>query len=387
MNVGFSECEFARFSTLAGPVQSVPRAELSAALDILERVPSDVELEIVADAEYVVKIASSFFSTISISVESAKNLPYLFGPNGDLWKPFLDRALERSAPTLFRWAKSHATALQIATCRISVHDFLGNTMVDAFASEAANIAELPEEIVSAQQFSIGRTIKVQKRLVGVLARIQEFDSLNKLDKAEPEIAEPQPDRRRRKISPLKFVEMLKELGHEPSISITSGKLSVRCNACKLQCCSKSFREVISRGRCLPISSSVLPPIVPAPSQRVSASVSDVNSADLPCRKRARLTIDETEAESLLHEPPLVGKRRLHESHTLEIKRGIIICLRCGCHCVTKAVNLAKPCTQPSTKGLEALNRWHRGMTPLWGLNWPNSLSNKREGIIWRSVLP
>ena len=88
------------------------------------------------------------------------------------------------------------------------------------------------------------------------------------------------------------------------------------------------------------------------------------------------------------QPPCVGNQRLHFSHTLEHKRGIIICQRCGYYTISKAGKLAQPCV-PITPGVKSggrdfLSRWAKDLTPKKSVNWPNTFSYLPDGVIWKS---
>ena len=88
------------------------------------------------------------------------------------------------------------------------------------------------------------------------------------------------------------------------------------------------------------------------------------------------------------QPPKVGNQQLHASHTLEHKRGIILCQRCGYYTISKAGKLAHPCA-PITPGVKSggrdyLSRWAKGLTPRKSVDWPNAFSHLPDGVIWRS---
>ena len=90
----------------------------------------------------------------------------------------------------------------------------------------------------------------------------------------------------------------------------------------------------------------------------------------------------------LAEPPVVGQTRLHASHTLAYRDGVIICLRCGYYAVSKAARLAVECKPLNvavrSRGQEALSRWRRGLLPFAKMALPEILPTLPEGIIWRS---
>ena len=69
--------------------------------------------------------------------------------------------------------------------------------------------------------------------------------------------------------------------------------------------------------------------------------------------------------------------RLHESHALGHKRGIIWCWKCGSFSVTKIDKLGIACpggTRRKSYGLSCLKRLRKGKTPRHDLRWPRGES-------------
>ena len=89
---------------------------------------------------------------------------------------------------------------------------------------------------------------------------------------------------------------------------------------------------------------------------------------------------------LLEQPPMVGKKRLHASHRLEHRRGIILCTRCGYVSATRARELSRPCSgQPNDNTRKHIARWANGLTPKAAQQWPEAFDNLPADLIRRPV--
>ena len=92
------------------------------------------------------------------------------------------------------------------------------------------------------------------------------------------------------------------------------------------------------------------------------------------------------ASTVLAQPPMLGSVRLHESHALHHRKGVIICMRCGAYAVLRANKLAKQCSVRLKSGKENLDRWSRGIHPQPIKQWPSSYGDLAEGLIWKRQL-
>ena len=126
----------------------------------------------------------------------------------------------------------------------------------------------------------------------------------------------------------------------------------------------------------------------------SASSSSAFEASSASSSTVPPVIDQSSASPAMRiaykapQPPSVGNQVLHSSHTLEHKKGIIICQRCGYYTISKAGKLARLCA-PITPGVKSggrdfLSRWSKDLPPKKSVSWPNTFSYLPDGVIWRS---
>ena len=86
------------------------------------------------------------------------------------------------------------------------------------------------------------------------------------------------------------------------------------------------------------------------------------------------------------QPPLIGRTRLHASHTIMHDRGCFICTRCGYFVTINPIKLARPCTVQLTKySRQCLTRFRSGRFPKSGNSWPESYSNLPAGTALQLV--
>ena len=271
-------------------------------------------------------------------------------------------------------------------------------MADSFADRAADEAQLDSSVIMSVQMTQGRTTNIQKRLCAVLERIQCFEAEKKrLSDLDPSARAPPPPppsapsrpSRTRLTLPL-FLKAFIELGHKPFLMTTSRHKVVACSSCKQQFRKSHFKNALQE-RCAPIARPVI--AIPPAIDEINESPIDPSKKrliPLSCpldTKRSKTQMQPQPSSHivapLLDVPPTIGKVRLHASHTLEHRRGVVLCLRCGFYSVTKVDQLALPCKQPNINGKQRIARWGKGLTPRIGLNWPQQYSDLQEGIIWR----
>ncbi len=130
---------FARFSALAGRIQTVPRAELSALVDLVAVVEPTTNLSVVIDAKYVVDNGTKIIHLVR-TTGAADRHPAMTGPHGDLWMAFYQSIKDRGGTVTLTWIKSHATATMIWSGYVGEGDFVGNALADVFADRAAKEA-------------------------------------------------------------------------------------------------------------------------------------------------------------------------------------------------------------------------------------------------------
>lgn len=112
----------ALFSPLPG-CETVPRAELTAVVAVLAKVPPDVDVELVCDFKLIVDVA--------------KKKPHLCtgGANSDLRETYNYHMGRGAGATTLRWTKAHQT--HIGRRQTTLADLAGNELADLLAEQGA----------------------------------------------------------------------------------------------------------------------------------------------------------------------------------------------------------------------------------------------------------
>jgi hypothetical protein len=362
----------------------------------------------------------------------------LYPENGDLWSAFLCRIKCRTACTTFKWCKSHATAIQISSGVISKADFVGNAFADSFADLASDAHQHIIDDIDKYQFVIARTVLIQRRLVSILQRCQDFDLLNKTTLLAPSSVlryhTVRPERVPVIRGLMRFKDFLGEcvkLGHSPTTSTGArGQAQiVSCFHCKRQVKQRHFRLFLHEGRCTPLttsssSGSAITPFssfgggttrgvtggesagsagpVAGSSSSSSSSASAFDNSGSVVLKRdcpsgqagspagepaiVRARVGESGDCTVPERPPLLGRTRLHFSHVIAYRQGIFLCLKCGNYAASRVGNLGIVCSGRCTMATRKYrDRWSRGLPPRPGMQWPNQHDCIAPGIVWRPV--
>ena len=172
----------------------------------------------------------------------------------------------------------------------------------------------------------------------------------------------------------------------------------RCSRCKAHTNRKDLEHFISLGNCQGLGNAMpLQSLRIIEENYVSLGATRLTAEGRPPFKRRRIIGKQTWPHGYpsapqdiveLPRPPMVGRRRLHESHNLEHRRGVIICQSCGFYSVTKPGKLAQPCV-PLLKGVISggrhfLSRWKRDLPPKTDMEWPDPFSELPDGLIWKA---
>ena len=93
------------------------------------------------------------------------------------------------------------------------------------------------------------------------------------------------------------------------------------------------------------------------------------------RREAMAQKAEEEAKKVINtvrrEELIMGKARLHPTHNMHHKRGIVWCWGCGAYAGAEGKNLLKPCQGKVSRGAAYfLNRLREGKTPRESVCWP-----------------
>ena len=205
--------------------QTIPRAELWGAIQILSRVDGKTNIQIPIDAKYVTRGIAHRGGLVQ-------------GPNEDLWSILFQLIDERSGVTDFIKVKSHledAGPSVIKQNKIAFHRMLVNSLADVVAEEAAKRLlpdlNLERKAKWAERVGVG----VAKRLAFVQADIcdkrSEAGDIYELD---PLVVEEATCRR------TAFSTLVDELAHQGHLLVRHNK-GLRCKVCNMYRAYKQFR--------------------------------------------------------------------------------------------------------------------------------------------------
>ena len=289
-------------------------------------------------------------------------------------------------------------------------------MADAFADQAADLHQVSDVAFAEYDYMISRAALVRNRLIAVLQRVQDFDEeelarQRQQDKTDIELGiftKPHVETKAKvtrqllpsKWSDEKIIKNLKDLGHDPIVVNTKSCTLFRCRTCKVHSTPKQIASFLDRGICRGLGK--LKPFQPLQLEKFAGFKRDDNRGTQVATAAKSRAVDSASDSSAmavrvhdehtpalyqeLDEPPIVGKQRLHPSHRLEHKKGIIICQQCGYYSISRPGLLAKTCV-PIAAGVKSggkdfLSRWTRDLTPKPSVKWPSSFSTLPDGVIW-----
>ena len=316
------------YGALSGEQQTVPRAELAAALIVLEQVACHNDISFVIDSEITVKLMLRFLKH--------PHLPLYEGANFDLWARFRTRLALRTGCTTVRWVKSHPTAEHIAHFKLEKRVVLGNAAADVMADLAATEARVAIGDKERHVWEVAAAKAIQRRLLAVHGIL-----LSELKKSEAQRPEKQQ------------LDVAKSL---PAWSIAS-----------------QHRLVASQGAPAGVWCS-----------RCSATPEKAELQDwlrLPCvdsGQQALATFDGCTSAAGLQ--VVVAGRPLHPTHKLFVVKGVFFCSKCGGYSVgRKPQGLVKQCEPPTEASRKRLASLWKRMLPSGLDEWPTvSLLGRRS---------
>ena len=306
------------YGTLESHLQTVPRAELWAAIVAINISTGNIE-----------------FVTDHLKIYQRWAAKKVFVPgsrNQDLWHQFWQAIDEHDGDVKIRCTKSHTSGDDVLAGITNVQDHTGNEAADALAGIGAEMHCLSTEHVSEVQKIDEQALKVLKRLVAI-----NIEAVNAAKALGPDLSPPkQPKGERLGRCPLGV--LVQRSTHKLQSSRSGRWLCTKCGAgrnwIKLACWLR--REPKCQGR-----------------PQAEHQLSKVGPIHMARGKRHQ-----------------VGSTYLHESHCLAWFRGVFFCMRCGGWCTQKPVLLAKPCTgNPNSAGKAVLRRLEKFLPPV-GNSWP-----------------
>ena len=198
------------FGPLGGPKQTVPRAELTAAIRVLDNISGEPGLvELMSDCAYVVK----GFRKVKDSKGNKKTWPK---GNRDLWEELVEAMKEKEEvgfTVSIDKVKAHADLVDIMVGRISWADFSGNCMADAFAAEAAAMHAVKREENKRIREVDEQAWQIQDRIIATTIDAMQKEEALLEGQVHPEGVGPEERRRRRK----RFKEKKEEIQEEKRI--------------------------------------------------------------------------------------------------------------------------------------------------------------------------
>ena len=142
-----------RFGALPGPTQTVPRAELYAAIQALE-VAELPEVTLFSDCKYFVDYSSKEPSLLRSAA------------NGDLWDDYLKLTEHRTVNVVK--VKAHCTIEDVRNGIIQWEHYIGNSYADVLAGEGASRGQVSQVIVDEIASLDTMAWRIQDRLVAIV---------------------------------------------------------------------------------------------------------------------------------------------------------------------------------------------------------------------------
>ena len=343
------------FGGLPGPKQTVPLAELHAAMQVIrlavgafEAGGSALGLDIRVDAAYVVK---GFL----------KQRTGIHSYNQQAWLQFWHwRSLYPGPVTVTRIWKSHATELDVAAGCIPPLDLFGNFVADSLADRGARLIQISAEQAARVAKVDGEASLVINRLLAAAACAAE------VDKAPPAGWRRVPRTGgRKRITVEERIQQLEARGHLPAIGGTAKQRFVRCARCLGKHGLQSLRLWVAEGPC--IDARARPPRP----QNVLGVRRRISAKSRPTGPWAGVRQGQAAALGADRPEPVAHMRGAHCSHRLNHFRGVTWCRVCGAWTVKQVRALEQACAGPPARK-ERLSRLNRGLPPVAGRPWPDA---------------
>ena len=333
---------------LPGFKQTVPRAELYAVIALLRLRPPGSFTRIGVDCKYIVTGCLR-----SPALVASKD-------NADLWEEYFLLISNKSLEVqIFKIFRSHCGLEDIASGRISVQDFLGNTCADAFARRGADAWAYPWDLEQIVRSLRGSTWRIGLRIATVtLMAVKTYKGLLE---AKPSSTQ------RIKRNEHDLLNELGQVGHE----MVKNDQRYFCSRCGLSCLysKRQIRRLLKRGRCKAQSPSP-PEVQPSPVE--TEDPFDMGGMDLDGNfgtsgsSQGAVVSTPGQEHRLIDGALFLGQggRAVHSSHRMMFWAGVYYCARCGSWGISKVVRLADPCCRrPTPAGEAVLNNISRQKPP------------------------
>ena len=314
-------CHQGGFGTLEGWSQTVPRAELRAAIEAVAGTVGPVD--IFTDCGMLVRGAARPMSQ------------WCDGANCDLWLELYTAVSNHRGSVDFIKVKAHDDGTLMRQGRQSPFAFFGNCLVDRLASQGAQQHELPEGWAATVGLVDAKARVVQERLLHISLACTEYNELpGKISVSRSSTRGSFPSLNR-----------ARKLGHDLQ-RISKGKCC--CTRCRRPVTKHKLAQFLLEGRCDPVELQSRPATVP------------------------------------LGTTVAAGGLAIHPSHNSVRFRQFFWCWTCGAFAQRKPVLLAEPCRGKKLRAAarHVLRRLRRGETPqkqfVWAEPAPGDLAQFPE---------
>ena len=299
--------------------QTVPRSELTALIQALDRTEGDV---------IVISDCASVVDGFNLGRYAAPD-----GENADLWYE-LSRALKQRGTGKVQVVKieSHLTAarLQQLACPYPLEWVVLNKLADFFAGVAGATHAVPEDILRKIADVDQQADLVIKRLLAANLAAAEHSATSTVSRRGGQVME-------RELQATKRAKLLASSGH--SMGLDACKRRV-CSRCSLGPGKNDYNRWLAQ--------------VPCGGQRMAT----------PCGHQPGVLRLHTGQDVQ------VGMQKVHESHNVLTHRGLMWCTHCGAWATQVLKDLAGPCGGLGKTGRQNLARLGCGMPPKADVQWP-----------------
>ena len=297
---------------------TVPRAELAALVYLVQN--SSGIIEVWSDCKYVVDGFAQH------KYEQPK------GPCAELWCLLGQAMQNRVGQVTVYKVKAHATVDHMKVAGIPLYHYLGNTLADVLAKQGAEAAEAPQACFEAVD---GMAWLIQARIT----------SANILAAAHVE-EDPGPVLHRESVKRKSMWEKLWAEVRASGHSMEMVNKQLICHTCRAMVGLKGIRTWLRANKCNG-------PVRVTATGECPACIVDTSTG------------------------LLVGKGRIHSTHTIAFFRGLYWCWKCGFYAQSApgkkahAMKLRRRCLiTPTDAGAEYLAKLRLGKTPKPDLDWP-----------------
>ena len=302
------------YGPMIEPPFTVPRAELTALINIVQLTTGDIT--VVSDCRYVV-------DGFGRGRHRKPN-----GRNGHLWADLAAAIDKHDGSVRLRWVKAHISVQEFEAADFPAEWVLGNEAADALAKRGAALVQVPEARCSEIARADAIAWKVRIRIAAATIDAAKSTAIT---------ARRSHCKKLRATRRATVVNELQTTSHD--IAVSGSRLA--CGTCKQ---SRPRTQVLQWLRC-------------------------------PCAGPPSFQTPAAPAAPILYEGDnvvQVGNKVAHGSHSLAAYRGVTWCWRCGSHTYGKVLHsLAKPCPSgPTEAGQGVLSRLRKGRTPKPGRDWP-----------------